>query len=136
MYGIRGIPNEGMGRMTMKGNSVIAAQGTNGSVTLMHDVTGDNVRIVQPEGAENENGYVRLDGKIVTAWVYIVSSSKNVNPYDVNQDGKVDIYDIVAVINTIAGDSTYKAISDTNGDNKTDISDIVAIINAIAAGDQ
>ncbi len=136
MYGIRGISNEGMGRMTMKGNSVIAAQGTNGSVTLMHNVLGDNVRVAQPEGAVNENGYVRLDGKIVTAWVYIVSSSKNANPYDVNQDGKVDISDIVAVINTIAGDSTYKETADTNGDNKTDISDIVAIINAIAAGDQ
>ena len=120
----------------MKGNSVIAAQGTNGSVTLMHNVLGDNVRVVQPEGAVNKNGYLSLDGKIVTAWVYIVSSSKNVNPYDVNQDGKVDISDIVAVINTIAGDSTYKDSSDTNGDNKTDISDIVAIINAIAAGDQ
>ena len=86
MYGIRGISNEGMGRMTMKGNSVIAAQGTNGSVTLMHNVLGDNVRVVQPEGAVNKNGYLSLDGKIVTAWVYIVSSSKNVNPYDVNQD--------------------------------------------------
>jgi len=53
----------------------------------------------------------------------------------VNQDGKVDISDIVAVINTIAGDSTYKDTADTNGDKKTDISDIVAIINAIAAGD-
>ncbi len=52
-----------------------------------------------------------------------------------NQDGKVDISDIVAVINTIAGDSTYKDTADTNGDKKTDISDIVAIINAIAAGD-
>ncbi len=134
-YGICGVPDEGKGRMTMKGNSVIAAQGTNGSVTLMHNVTGDNVRIIQPEGAKNENGDVRLDGKTVTAWVFIVSSSESANPYDVNQDGKVDISDIVAVINTIAGDNTYKSTSDTNGDKKTDISDIVAIINAIAAGD-
>jgi hypothetical protein len=51
---------------------------------------------------------------------------------DVNRDGTVDISDIVAVINTIAGDSTYESTADVNGDNRIDISDIVAIINIIA----
>ena len=52
-------------------------------------------------------------------------------PADVNQDNTVDISDIVAVINVIAGtDSNSKA--DVNADGKTDISDIVAIINSIA----
>ena len=51
--------------------------------------------------------------------------------FDVNQDNTIDISDIVAVINVIAGtDSTSKA--DVNADGKVDISDIVAIINAIA----
>ena len=50
---------------------------------------------------------------------------------DVNLDGKVDISDIVAVINQVAGTSSYKN-ADVNGDNKVDISDIVAIINIIA----
>lgn len=50
---------------------------------------------------------------------------------DVNEDGKVDISDIVAVINQIAGTSSYK-YADVNNDGKTDISDIVAIINEIA----
>ena len=54
---------------------------------------------------------------------------------DVNLDGKVDITDIVSVINTIAGDTTFKATSDVNGDNRTDISDVVAIINVIAGKD-
>ena len=52
---------------------------------------------------------------------------------DVNRDGKIDISDIVAVINTIAGDSKYIDTADVNEDEKTDISDIVAIINAIAS---
>ena len=52
---------------------------------------------------------------------------------DVNLDGKVDISDIVAIINTIAGDTTYKDTADVNGDHITDISDIVAVINSIAA---
>ncbi|MBR1466676.1 MAG: hypothetical protein IJ607_10010 [Bacteroidaceae bacterium] len=53
---------------------------------------------------------------------------------DVNHDGSVDISDIVAVINTIAGEATYSASADVNKDNNTDISDIVAIINIIANG--
>ena len=51
---------------------------------------------------------------------------------DVNEDEKVDISDIVAVINQMAGSMSYR-YSDVNGDNKTDISDIVAIINEIAS---
>ena len=53
---------------------------------------------------------------------------------DVNRDGSVDISDIVAVINTIAGNTTYKSTADVNGDKTIDISDIVAIINIIANG--
>ena len=50
---------------------------------------------------------------------------------DVNEVGFVDISDIVAVINQIAGTATYR-YADVNDDNKVDISDIVAIINYIA----
>ncbi len=50
---------------------------------------------------------------------------------DVNEDTKVDISDIVAVINQIAGTAEYR-FADVNGDTKVDISDIVAIINIIA----
>ena len=50
---------------------------------------------------------------------------------DVNEDGKVDISDIVAVINQIAGTATF-ALADVNADKFVDISDIVAIINVIA----
>ena len=52
-------------------------------------------------------------------------------PADVNSDNIIDISDIVAVINVIAGtDSNEKA--DVNGDGTADISDIVAVINSIA----
>ena len=53
---------------------------------------------------------------------------------DVNLDKTVDISDVVAVINTIAGLTTYQTTADVNGDNTIDISDIVAIINIIANG--
>ena len=51
---------------------------------------------------------------------------------DVNSDGKVDISDIVAIINHIAGTASF-SLADVNADNKVDISDIVAVINIIAA---
>ena len=50
---------------------------------------------------------------------------------DVNEDGVVDISDIVAVINTMAGTTIWR-YADVNKDNNTDISDIVGIINIIA----
>ncbi len=50
---------------------------------------------------------------------------------DVNEDGFVDISDIVAVINHIAGTATYR-YANVNDDGNVDISDIVSIINYIA----
>ena len=47
------------------------------------------------------------------------------------EDKSVDISDIVAVVNQIAGKSTYR-YADVNGDKNVDISDIVSIINIIA----
>ena len=52
---------------------------------------------------------------------------------DVNEDGKVDISDVVAVINQMAGQA-FRKYADVNGDNQVDISDIVAIINIMASG--
>jgi len=76
-------------------------------------------------------GYDRVTGTVV----FEVSSEPTLKRGDVNKDGKVDISDIVAVINTIAGDPTYKETAKVNDDDKVDISDIVAIINIIASGD-
>jgi hypothetical protein len=62
---------------------------------------------------------------------------------DVNNDNKVDISDIVAIINVMAGSESNagtdmnapdaaKAKADVNHDGKTDISDITAVINIMA----
>ena len=52
-------------------------------------------------------------------------------PGDVNNDGEVNISDVVAVINNMAGTASYEN-ADVNNDNAVDISDIVAIINIMA----
>ena len=62
------------------------------------------------------------------------SNETNTLKGDVNRDGKVDISDIVAIINQIAGTATY-ADADVNNDKGVDISDIVAVINIIAGTD-
>ena len=52
---------------------------------------------------------------------------------DVNLDGYVDISDVVAIINTMAGDDTYRSTANVNGDDDINISDVVRVINIIAA---
>ena len=54
---------------------------------------------------------------------------------DVNNDGSVDILDIVAIINHITGENTLSAeqvnIADTNQDGSLDVLDVVQIIERI-----
>ena len=53
---------------------------------------------------------------------------------DVNNDGKVNIGDVVAVVNVMAGKTTgynLKA-ADANQDGKINIGDVVKIVNIIA----
>ena len=50
---------------------------------------------------------------------------------DINSDGKVDISDVVALVNVILSDATFSGKEDVNGDGKVDISDAVALVNII-----
>ena len=52
---------------------------------------------------------------------------------DVNLDGSIDISDVVAVINQMAGSGNYP-YADVNSDDDVDISDVVAVINIISQG--
>ena len=66
---------------------------------------------------------------------YIVeedSATTALHRADVNRDGSIDINDVVAIINTMAGGTTYKATADTNADDNIDINDVVFVINKMA----
>lgn len=54
---------------------------------------------------------------------------------DVNQDGKIDISDEMAIINHIAGIQEYER-ADVNKDGKVDVSDILEVSKAISEGVQ
>ena len=64
--------------------------------------------------------------------IYLYDENQGIIKGDVNLDGKVNITDVVAIIQTIAGDSTYKDTADINKDNEINITDVVAVINIIA----
>ena len=53
---------------------------------------------------------------------------------DVNGDGAVDIADVVAVYNIMAGNNLNAYNGDVNADGATDIADVVAIYNIMAGG--
>ena len=50
---------------------------------------------------------------------------------DVNEDGKVDINDVVAIINVMAGTANWPN-ANVNGEGDVDINDVVAVINIMA----
>lgn len=102
---------------TMENDKTIA---TDGSLTFSINEESDvEIKASSPKWFKADN--FRLE----------YTSSETFKKGDVNQDTKVDISDIVAIINQIAGTASY-ANADVNGDNKVDISDIVAVINIIA----
>ena len=93
-------------------------------------ITLTDCQITEPAGATYDSGTV-MNGEAEALTVVISPAATHLKG-DVNLDGKVDISDVVAVINTMAGDTTYKDTSDVNEDEKTDISDVVSIINIMA----
>ena len=54
-------------------------------------------------------------------------------PGDVNSDGTVDVADIAAIIDVMAGNSeTFSASADVNGDGTVDVADISTVISIMA----
>lgn len=58
----------------------------------------------------------------------------SIKQYDVNNDGSVDISDVVALVNAILSSSTTDNSFDVNGDGSVDISDVVSLVNTILNG--
>ncbi len=74
------------------------------------------------------------DGAKVVSWQFsnlTADQQKESLPGDVDLDGKVNISDVVAVINTIAKIKEYPN-ADVNKDNSVNITDVVTVINIIA----
>tara|TARA_Y100001970_G_C13697738_1_gene585619 strand:- start:185 stop:568 length:384 start_codon:yes stop_codon:yes gene_type:complete len=50
---------------------------------------------------------------------------------DMNNDGVINIVDVVSIVNIILGNSEYNSTADYNGDEIVNVVDIIAIINII-----
>ncbi len=96
-------------------------------ISTLGDDPQEGVVYATKVALKNENGFYAFN---VQAGISFEQSLKG----DVNGDGKVDISDVVAIINQMAGTAEWPN-ANVNGDEKVDISDVVMVIN-IMAGQQ
>ena len=91
----------------------------------------ETVEVVEPKSWKWEFPFIydTSTGTDVEAKRFVVKSKKLKG--DVNLDGAVNISDVVAIINQMAGTATY-ANADVNSDGGVNISDVVAVINIMA----
>ena len=72
------------------------------------------------------------DYQVVGAWhLYYLGGGSSALKGDVNEDGAVNINDVVAIINVMAGAAEWR-YANVNGDERVDINDVVAVINIMA----
>ena len=130
-----------VGDLTIKGVSNVQVYGNPCISTLLIFSLEDHNTIISPRNAffrrETGNhlnpwsGLCYQNGELVKdETVYIAYF----NPADVNLDQEVNISDVVAVINTMAGNKTFENTADVNSDNDVNISDVVMVINVMAGG--
>jgi len=74
-------------------------------------------------------------GNILVSSIEIIPAEKQEGVLgDVNGDGKVDVEDVVGIVNKILGEPAegfIEANADVNGDSKIDVDDVVAAVNII-----
>ncbi len=113
-----------IGALADGGNTIINA-------TKVKQVTfeGDNVNIKYNDGTVETDDM----GDVVLTFAPETSSIKG----DANGDGKVDVEDVVGIVNKILGEPAanfVEANADLNGDGKIDVDDVVAVVNIILEG--
>ena len=64
-------------------------------------------------------------------WNRFTNIVERTNSYDVNNDGVVNITDVVTLVNAILSSSTMLESNDVNGDGQVNISDVVKLVNVI-----
>ncbi len=68
----------------------------------------------------------------------VVADNKTVLKGDANGDGKVDVADVVAIVNKILenpSDNFNEKAADINGDGNIDVGDVVSVVNIILQGE-
>jgi hypothetical protein len=71
-------------------------------------------------------------------WFTVDPSAPSYVPGDANGDGKVNVTDIVEMVNYILGKPSAnfnKAAADVNGDGEVNVTDIVSVVSVILASE-
>ena len=111
--------------------------GSNAARNLKALTLNDGLAITEPEGASFANYSIRdAEGNpYANTWVVISKKADEPAPIpgDVNEDTEVNINDVVAIINVMAGTASWPN-ANVNGDpdGAVDINDVVAVINIMA----
>lgn len=63
-----------------------------------------------------------------------VIESSGKDPFDINGSGKIDVSDVVLLVDKILKNQTDVAVHDLNGDNQVNVSDIVLLVSRILNG--
>ena len=118
--------------LTIKGNAVVQAKGELSSVCRWKDLVLENHAIISPAGAvwnTDKHAVCDASGNPITGECVVIKRTSLRG--DTNNDGKVDIADVVTILNAMASESK-DPIFDVNGDTKVDIADVVSVLNLMA----
>ena len=63
--------------------------------------------------------------------INLINEIDAVSVGDVNQDGSINVLDVVAIVNFILNESNYNALNDINLDGSVNVIDVVALVNII-----
>ena len=97
-----------------------------GSSTEMFISFSDNLGIVLLTNSNNYNAMIQIEDAIFN----FAEETDFVIPGDINNDGYVDILDIITTVNFVLNNE-YNSYADLNSDNTIDVLDIVQLVNMI-----
>ena len=129
----------------------LKVKGTGKLETRLNELDAAAVATVEFSGDEEQTVTVELSGEIsafqqylyfvfteqsgaeVISWQFSNEPPADHLKGDVNEDGKVDINDVVAIINHMAGTANWRyANVNEDAEGSVDINDVVAVINIMA----
>ena len=94
---------------------------------------GDYAVIVNESTVATANGNV-YNWPNANEFTWTIEAGSTAKKGDVNTDGSVDVADVVAILNKMAGQEV-SGNADVNNDGSVDVADVVAILNIMAGAE-
>ena len=122
--------------LIVRDNAVVMAIGTTKSLADLENLDLQDLRaVISPAGAAwntDKHAVCNAYGDYIKNEYVTIGKGSSI-PGDVNQDGAVNINDVVAIINVMAGTASWPNANVNNDpEGAVDINDVVAVINIMA----